>query len=501
MQKLKRQKIIAVILLVILSFGLYINSLYGDFLIDDYKGILDNPAIHSLKDFVRNFHPGPSVFWELAHAIIWHAAGQNPFCYHLFNVLADSLCVVLLFILLNNLFNNLRLSFLASLVFALHPVHTEAISWISGGHYVFSSIFFIAAMIFYVKSGKSLVYLVLAVLSFGLGFFAGNAVAMLPALFLVYDLFFRKDMAKQQKFLRVTVLSVMCILAFLFIGIFFVTRDSYTHAIFRYQGISYLVIISKAFVYYLKMLYLPLRRGLYHPFGYVGLDTSRIDLEFFFALILIAVLVYLFFRCRKLAPPVSFGIAWFFINYLPYSNIIPVCNIISERYMYLASAGFALILAWVFLKVWERINRQDMHKKLLRATAIAAITFFLGSYAVLTLRRNSDYNDLFTFWESNIHNFPQGYMAYNNLAGTYYTLGDRQQALAYSWVNLMINPNQAHVWCNLAKVYCEQGDLTMAEHCYREALAVDKAFTPASAGLNGVLGLKGLQNKVKHKTK
>jgi len=491
MQKVKLINYIIIVLLGVLSFALYANSLHGEFLIDDYNGILVNPNVHHLKSYLESsFSLKPSALWDLSRAVIWHVGGGNPFYFHLFNILANCACVMLLFVLLNVLFKNTIISFLASLIFAIHPIHTEAISWISGGHYVFSSIFFIAALIFYVKSASSLRYLALAVVFFTICFFSGNAGAMLPLVFIIYDLFFRSNMVAKEKRMRIAVLSLMIIAAALFIGIFFVGRNTYMHAIFHFRGPSYLVVITKAFVYYLKILYLPLQRGLYHPFGYTAVDTAKLSPLFFGGVAILIGLVYLFFGERKRAPVVSFGIAWFFITYLPYSNIVPVCNIISERYMYLPSAGFALILAWMFLKAWEVINKHALHKKILRCVAVAAITLYLGSYAALTLKRNTEYNDLFTFWETNIRNFPQGYMAYNNLAGTYYTMGEREQALAYSWVNLMINPNQAHVWCNLGKIYREKGDIDMAEHCYKEALLVDKTFMPACVGLEDIDKLK-----------
>jgi|GEM_PF-1273268 len=497
----KLTKYIVIILLGVLSFAVYANSLHGEFLIDDYNGILVNAKIHNLKAYLHeSFSFRPSAFWDLSRAFLWHIGGSNPFYFHLFNVLANCGCAILLFILFNNLFKDTKLSLLSSLIFAVHPIHTEAISWVSGGHYVFSGLFFIAAMIFYVKSSGALRYLVLAVLFFGICFFSGNAAAMLPVMFITYDLFFRSNLTKRARNIRIAILVLMLAIAALLIGIFFVGRNTYMHMIFRFRGFSYLIVIVKAFLYYLKILYLPLKRGLYHPFGYTTMDTARFSPAFFAGIAIIAALIYVFFKARKRATPVSFGIAWFFITYLPYSNILPICNIVSERYMYLPSAGFALIAGWLFLKAWEVINKQELHRRMLRCIAIAAITFFLGSYAALTLKRNMEYNDLFTFWETNIMNFPEGYMAYNNLAGTYYTMGDREQALAYSWVNLMINPKQPHVWCNLGKVYREKGDLAMAEDCYQQALEIDKGYMPACAGLEDIKKIKSLEkNKAKVK--
>jgi tetratricopeptide (TPR) repeat protein len=359
------------------------------------------------------------------------------------------------------------------------------VSWISGGSYVFSTFFFLAALCCYVKSDRSLFWLIPAVGFFGLCAFSGNTAAALPAMFLAYDFLLPQRAPANLRRLRLGISAAVAIAAIIFAANFWAGRTSFARSIFFFRGPSYLVVIAKAFVYYLKILYLPIARGLYHPFAYNTTDTNKFSPAFFISLAIIALAVYVFWRSRKRAKPLAFGLSWFFIAYLPYSNLIPVCNIISERYMYLPSAGIALILAYLFLRAWELVNRES-RRYLFRRAAVAALALFIGSYAVLTIKHNSEYANLLTYWQTNIRNFPDGYMAYNNLAGTYYALGNKEQAIAYCWVNLMINPQQPHVWCNLAKVYRETGNLEMARFCYEEALKVGPNFLPATQGLEAL---------------
>ncbi len=474
------------IILAAVTFLIYRNSLNGDFLIDDYAGILDNSHIHNLQEyFSKYFNLRLGVLGEATLALNWFLSGANPFGYHLFNVLVHTACVLLFFIFCNVMFKNIALSFLTSLIFAIHPIHTEAVSWISGGPYAFSSLFFISAMIFYVQSNKSIFYLLLTVVFFGLCFFVGNSAPMLPVMFICYDVFFREadDTAKRIKRIRLLVAFSALVIATLFISILFINKNRFAHLIFYHRGLSYLVVIIKALAYYLKILFLPLHRGLYHPFAYNVVGIQKISPAFFLGILVLCLACFCFFKFRRSLKPVSFGIIWFFMAYAPYSNIIPICNIISERYLYLASAGYSIIIAALFLKIWEIINKQAKQRAIFRGLAVAALTLFLGSYTVLTIKRNYEYNDIFTYWETNINNFPDGHIVYNNLAGTFYCLGQPDQAIAYSWVNLMINPNQAHVWCNLGKVYREKGDIKWARHCYEQALKVDKGYFPAQKAL------------------
>jgi len=482
--KLKSWGLIA--LLGFIVFALYANSLQGDFLIDDTVGILHNKKIHDAGIyFSEYFSIHPNILVEVSRVLIWHFWGASTFAFHLFNILIHLGCVILIFLLCNALFGNKTLSFLSSIIFAIHPIHTEAISWISGGPYALSSLFFIASFLFYVKSYKSLPNLVFSIIGFSFCFLAGNSVAVLPLMFILYEFSFGKR-SEGDNFLyklRIIFLVLISVMSLLFISLFFVSKNEFMHLIFYFRGFRYLIVAAKAFAYYLKILYLPLQRGLVHPFAFDTINIQAISSSFFLSLSIIAVAIFTFFKYRRNFKPVSFGIIWFFVTYAPYSNVIPVCNIISERYLYLPSVGFSIVLAALFLKGWEVIKRNKRFRLSLRAIAIIAITLFLGSYSALTIKRNYGYSNIITYWEGNINNFEDGYRVYNNLAGTYYKMGNLDNAIAYSWINLTINPNQSHVWYNLGRVYQEKGNIDQAKVCFQEVLKIDKDYFPAYQAL------------------
>ncbi len=247
-------KIIAVVVLVLVTFCLYFNSLHGDFLIDDQSSILGNDRIHNLTVYWNKYFSfSPGCLQEFLHALAWQMGGGNPYYFHLLAVLAHIGCVVLLFSLCQYLFHVTALSFLSALIFAAHPIHTEAVSWISADSYVFSSFFFLLSFILYVRSRRSLVYLVLAVVSSGLCLAVGNTVVSLPFLLLCFELISRVERDKNRS-LRIFILLLLAVIAILFAGIFFFMRNAFTRLIFLHRGPQYLVVVTKAFVYYLKIL-------------------------------------------------------------------------------------------------------------------------------------------------------------------------------------------------------------------------------------------------------
>ncbi|HNX81747.1 MAG TPA: tetratricopeptide repeat protein [Candidatus Omnitrophota bacterium] len=475
-----------VVVLGVLSILLYANGVRGEFIIDDRQAIMEKRSVHDLRQyFSKEFSLRPGIIWDASRAVLWKVGNHGAFAFHLLNLVLHVGCVILLFFLISILFCNRLFAFLSALIFAVHPIHAEAVSWISAGHNVLVSVFFIAAMILYVKAHTSRGLFFLSLISALFCFLSGSAGVTLPVLFIAYDIWFRPRSVdyKRWRTFRWTVLALLSALCLVSVAIAIIGRNTAIYTIFHYKGFGHFVVVIKAFAYYCKILYLPIQRGLYHSFAYQTTHIQSLSPIFFVSVGIIVITIAAFFRCLAKNPAVSFGIAWFVITYLPVSNIVPVCNIIAERYMYLPSAGFAMIMAFLFLKVWGIINQQKSRVVILRRYAVAAVTLYLASYGILTLKHNQDYNDIVTYWETNIVNFPDGYLAYNNLAGTFYEMGDRQQAYIYSWMNLAMKPDQPGAWCNLGRIHRDNREYAQAIACYKKALEYDKSFIIAKQAL------------------
>ncbi len=483
------------LLLIFITLLVYYNSLGGEFIIDDYAGLLQNSRIHDIKDyFTKYIKPDISTFAEVTTVLSWHFFKSKTFGYHLVSVVAHILCVISLFWLCRVLFKNKNLAFLSSLIFAVHPIHTEAVSWISGRFYVFSSIFYILSFIFYVKSDKSLLHLLVSIFFLGVCFLTGNQVASLPLLFLFFDIFFREkgievEKTLQLRRLKVLILAILFLLSFLFILLKYFEEKGSSLTIYKYEGLPYLTVAIKAVAYYLKVIFYPLRRGLFHSFGYSNVNFGKLSPLFFASVFVIVILIAIFFKLRKgRLFGVSLGIMWFFITYLPYSNLFPICNIVAERYMYLPSVGFSIAIATLLINIWENIGTSSKikTKRILRMIFIICLTIFLTTYSILTISNNIDFSNPITYWVTNVYNFPDGIVAYNNLAGNFYRAKDYKNAVGYTRVNLALEPNQPHVWCNLALLYKELGYYPDAIKCYKEALKLKESYPLAVKGLSEV---------------
>jgi hypothetical protein len=150
--------LIAVVALV--TFGAYYNSLGNSFVYDDNPFVINNDAIRNLGSiphmlFSREAYSAGGRFniyrplATISFALDYHFWKLNPFGYHLTNALFHVFNAILLFILINLMFDSAPMAFFGSLFFAVHPVQTEAVSWIAGRGNVMFMFFFL--VLFFLK--------------------------------------------------------------------------------------------------------------------------------------------------------------------------------------------------------------------------------------------------------------------------------------------------------------------------------------------------------------
>src|SRR3972149_10838390 len=143
--KHNRQLWVSLLLLASVSFLVYANTLGHEFVYDDDVQILRNQWIRSPEHIPKYFtgdvwsfrNPGEpkSNYYRpvqlLAYLGLYQVAGLNPFAYHLVNVLLHVACTWLVFLVARRLLQEQGLSLAAALLFATHPIHTEAVAWVA----------------------------------------------------------------------------------------------------------------------------------------------------------------------------------------------------------------------------------------------------------------------------------------------------------------------------------------------------------------------------------
>src|SRR5712692_9504485 len=152
------------ILIFVAAWAVYLNSLGGQFVFDDTSIIQNNPQIRSLG--ITNLqHIFGSHYWQtvagqgglyrpvviLSYALNYAVGGFDPAGYHFVNVLLHALNSVLVFLIIHELFGDLVFAAWSGLLFALHPIRTEAVAYVVGRAESLAAFFFLVAWLCYIR--------------------------------------------------------------------------------------------------------------------------------------------------------------------------------------------------------------------------------------------------------------------------------------------------------------------------------------------------------------
>src|SRR5579871_3714821 len=213
--------LIAVLLL--LAVLPYVNTLQNGFVYDDNNEVLTNPYIRSFSHVGEIFSTrilahlgarGATNYYRpisiLGFLICYQLFGVLPYGYHLANLVLNAAIVCVLFGVSKRLFNDIWLAFIASAIFALHPIHTESVAWVSGVTDLDLALFYLATFWFFLASersngGRSEAQHIGMVLCFILTLLSKEQAITLPLLVTIFEHFYRHDRAQttlRQKFAR-----------------------------------------------------------------------------------------------------------------------------------------------------------------------------------------------------------------------------------------------------------------------------------------------------------
>jgi hypothetical protein len=160
--------VISILGLMLLATLPYLNSLGGSFVYDDQQQIVDNPYVHSFRYLGRIFG---STVWTFqgaqgvtnyyrpmmtfAYLVCYKLFGSIPFGFHLLNLTLHVGVVLLIYALTEQLFADRLISLVAASLFAVHPIHTESVTWIAGVTDLELSFFFLLTFLLYLRLEKS----------------------------------------------------------------------------------------------------------------------------------------------------------------------------------------------------------------------------------------------------------------------------------------------------------------------------------------------------------
>lgn len=476
------------LLLVVVTSAVYANSLHNNFLFDDLETIVEAQGrggpgqltpLFSLLQGKPAYRPIRSASYAFDYAL----SGLDPWGYHLANIAYHILSAIVVFLIAQSLFNRLIPALFAAILFAVHPIQTEAVTYLSGRRDVLSGLFVLLGFYIFLRyrrTGRA-GYLAAVLLMYPLAFFSKESGIILPLLCFSFDVIsrirvkgpgiglppVREILANAWSAVRESRLFYIPLFV-LAVGlasyVLFLVRGTwvrtYHGGTLWFTGLT----MARVFLHYIKLLLFPLTLNADYSYNAFPVTTSWTDPNAWVAVLILAALGVGLLSILQSRPLVAFGGAWFFLALLPVSQIVPHHELMAEHFLYVPSVGFCLAVAALADPLLERPRRIPA----IYSAALAAL--FLLS--LRTVWRNADWRDELTLWSKTVQVAPQAARARNNLGAAYLRRGQLTRAEHELETAVQIKPDFGVAHGNLGKIALDRDDLERAERELQTAIGL-----------------------------
>ena len=467
----------------------YVNALDNPFVYDDHDTVIGNRSLTDLSNvrFILVYTPFRPLV-NASYAVDRWVWDFQPFGYHLTNVALHGLVVLLLYAWIRRVvedsgvnFGSSSPAFLAAACFAVHPLQTEAVGYVSGRSEVMCAVFFLSALLSARRAiiAHSPVSVALAV-AFGILALASKETAIaLPLVFLAYDWILRPgaDEARVRRFWRVCVpvIVVFALMAVYRISMLRMDVSRVSTAVFNAEAQA--IVVWR----YVGLLLWPFGQAIMHSVHRVTRVTDPLAA---LAIIGILLVLALAVRARRSHPVIALGIVWFFAALAPSSSFVPLREGMAEHRVYLASAGFFMAVAGVFQTFLKRSGERSWSPRL-------AVALLLAVLFVLTVRRNEVWSSPVELWTEATLHADGMWEPHYALADSLREQGDCEAAIPEYRTVIALRPVQRDAHTNLGICLAQSGQPEEAERAFRQALAIDPRFGRGYTNLGALALLSG----------
>ncbi|OGL47915.1 MAG: hypothetical protein A3C43_02850 [Candidatus Schekmanbacteria bacterium RIFCSPHIGHO2_02_FULL_38_11] len=498
--KKKRLLIFYTFLIILLSLTIYSDSLEVPFHYDDQMAIVTNYSIRHLDNIPKILLSNPTrAVSNLSFSLNYYFCKLEPFGYHLVNLFFHILNGILVYLILNLIFTSIPLiPFVSALIFVSHPINVESVTYISSRAGLMSTTFFLLSFYLFMEFrnsdfsfNKKILFYFLMIFSYILSVGSKEIGITLPVVLILYEFcFFNKNEQALSWFSafknKIFYLPFFAIILMAFIVRYY-TIGSFFHPTFtRNPYVNFLTQINVT-ISYIKLLFLPVNLNVDRHFP---LTTSFNFTTLCFSGIILFIFC-LAFICFKNRSEISFSILWFFITISP-TSVIPLEDVMSERWLYLPSIGFSIFLSMSLYRIfcrgrplcrpsfWADRNvrpyfyafsrsnppsppfitlpdgRQEVGlggflRKIPFITIVSALIILF--FSIDTYQRNLVWSDWISLWEDTVKKSPLNARAFLNLGVGYEKKEMFNEAIAAYRRAIEIEPYHVKAHANLGTVF------------------------------------------------
>jgi Flp pilus assembly protein TadD len=472
--------VLGLVSLVLLVVLLYSNILNAPFIFDDSITVSFNQTIRSFDSAFGNVASNRYI-GRLTFAANFALGGLKPFGYHIVNVLIHAANTLLVFLFISLIFKTPALSetrlnvrfiaFSVAFLFAVHPLQTQAITYISQRFTSLMTSFYLLSIILYIKArlsgqqkeaprafaspGTYMLSLLIALMAMK----TKEAAITLPLAIALSEIaFFPKDGKKAGRllplipyFLAVLILplSVFSITTFqspelLIDKIDQATQDSRV----PFSRGEYFITQFKVIVLYIRLLVFPVRQIFDYDYP---VSTSFFSPDVLLSFLFLAAILMTGFVMLRKHRLMGFSVLWFFLTLSVESSVIPIRDIANEHRAYLPSIGFFLLMVSLFDSFVKN-----------RASKISVLAIIVCVLSIMTYSRNSLWKEPELLWHDVIEKAPHNARAYGSLGIIYKKRSEYTKALGMLEKTKTLGKAYPEVFLHLGDIYYAQGDYEKA---------------------------------------
>ena len=473
----RTQLFFSILALSVLILIAYANTLFSPFNFDD-QALLQQVILNDPNGFYQIWPLRYRHLLYFSFNVNHSLSGLSPFSYHLTNLLFHFLTsAVVLLIIFKTLDKNtqwgsktvLGLSVTTALLFALNPLHAEAVTYISGRASGIGAFFYLLGLLFFILGSErnriTPLFYLLTLLAFSLALLSKETALTFPLAVFLYDLCFMKNENWHPFKNRLLFIYLpLCILVFAFFALSPAIRNSTLDWFGKMDG-NYALAQGRILAYAFKLCLFPINLTFNYDFPGNWLAFSR-----FTSVAIWLVLVFTVLKnFRRISPVVVFSILWFLITLSPTNSFLPRADLLSERNLYLPSLGPTFLMAYTFYHLFF------MKRETSKQGLIILVTLFLLLGALL-ITRNSDYRSNIRLWEDTYKKSPADLQVLHNLSHFYLEDKRYQEALAPL---LRLSRSEAgdfyraFAHSNLGSIYTQNGNFKRAEREFHKAIELE----------------------------
>ncbi|HEX7042327.1 MAG TPA: tetratricopeptide repeat protein [Patescibacteria group bacterium] len=459
--------------IILIGVLVFFNMFFNAFVWDDRTFIQYNPDMLHLNLF---YLLGPNMFNNISagqyrafiaiYFTFFHTFfGNNAFFYHIAQLTIHITNTILIFYFLKKFFR-VPISFFLSLLFLIHPMQVESVSYIASSDNPLFTLFGLIALILSTKEELSYKQTILIFLLLILSIMSKETGIFFTFLVVIYRFLF----LKKEKIIFLTS-GIIVILAYFFLR-FFIAGVYFSKVLLapisRLSFTERLLNIPSILLYYIKTLLFPVNLAIIQYWTVTKINFSNFYLPLFIDIFLILLLLILGFfvykKQKQMFGLLIFFVVWIILGFGIYSQIFALNMTVADRWFYFPFIGILGILGIVLNIFKDFITK---HKKIFITFTI--IILFL--FSIRTVIRNSNWQNPIMLYTHDIK-VMDNFELENTLGGELNSAGDRSEAFIHFKKSVKLFPHVTNLF-NLGLSYEQKSDYKNAEKYYQKAFNSD----------------------------